>query len=93
MYIALRKSQILRKFISFGIFSCRLQQGSLLSLMNIPNIHFIWTSVPHHGREYPEYLGKSPKVAVKWQSLPDCYITAMVFRSCFGVMSCAVTPH
>ena len=61
LYIALRKSQYSGNSLALVYFSCRLQQGSLLLSTNIPNIHFIQTSVPHHGREYPKYSGKSPK--------------------------------
>ena len=44
-------------------FSYRIQQGLLL-LSNTSNIHWIW-------EEQPKYSGKSSKVAVKWQKLPD----------------------
>ena len=46
-------------------FSYRIQQGLLL-LSNTSNICWIQ-------EEQPEYSGKSSKVAVKWQKLPDQY--------------------
>ena len=46
-------------------FSYRIQQGLLL-LSNTSNTRWIW-------EEQPKYSGKSSKVAVKWQKLPDQY--------------------
>ena len=51
--------------IDWIYFSYRIQQGLLL-LANTSNICWIQ-------EEQPEYLGKSSKVAVKWQKLPDQY--------------------
>ena len=47
MYILLRKSQILGKFISLGLFLLQDTAGSTAFNVEYPNIHFIQTGIPH----------------------------------------------
>ena len=61
MYIALGNPEYLGNSLALVYFCYSIQQCPLLLMWNIPNIHLIQTSVPHQGKKYPEYLGKSPK--------------------------------
>ena len=57
MYILLRKFQILGKLISLGLFLLQDTAGSTTFDVEYSEYFFIQTSVPHNGKEYPEYSG------------------------------------
>ena len=77
MYIALRKYRILWKFISLHLFFLQHTAGFTAPINEYPEYSFYSEKLPHHGMEYPDYLGKFPK---RSSEMAVCHISTGKFR-------------